>query len=314
MAGQIPGSDGRRLRLQRRKAGLSMEELAELLGTDKAGLSDMENNRESLTTAARAFLADPPQRVPAPGTATRKRPAGGKAAAGGGGSADPPPPPDEPLPVVEEEQQGPGPRPTSTDSAPRPRAKIEALPRQSDIDDLEVALRTLLAGESFLIPREQPDGTVLQVEAVLPGLAQGVGMYDEFDGEIIRIYAPGIAHAWAELARTNSTVRKVLFGLTYGGAYRGVIAASLPPLMAIAVHHGAFGLGRERAPETVYEHPQPDPTAGFQSDTGPWEPVFTDNGDGTWTDPNGQVGRWGPSGFMTLEEIDAAAAAAAAQA
>jgi len=112
---------------------------------------------------------------------------------------------------------------------------------------------------------------VIQVEAVIPGMAQLVGMVDEFDGMVIRTYAPGMARAWAELARENEQVRRILNGLTYGGAYRGVLAASLPAILAIAAHHGAFGLGQPKAPpppqpaeEYPAEHwppPQPEPVA-----------------------------------------------------
>ena len=297
--GQVPGSPGRRLRLQRRKSALDQEGLAKLLGVTKEEVSAMENNKQPLSQHAEAFLANPPQKVPAsPSPPPRPK----KRAAGEGPAA---PSSVEPLPDVDEAQDGPGPRVERPDAAPRPEPSrdIKPLPREADIEELERALRILFAGESFLVPREQPDGSIQHVEALVPGLAQLVGTVDEFDGMVIRTYAPGMAKAWADLARENATVRKILIGMTYGGAYRGVIAASLPPLMAIAVHHGAFGLGR---PAPTVEHRQPPPPGPEE------EPVFTDpfappdfieNGDGTWTHPGtGIVGVFGPQGWVPLDQ------------
>lgn len=225
---------GRRLRLDRRKAGLSQEELAERLGVSKDEVSAMENNRVELSQAAKAFSASIPARVPKGRLQAAPEPAAPQT----GG--------DEPG-GPEEEVQGPGPRtelpgaPGSKDKAPRadtPKPR-ELLPSRGEIAELEDALLKMFAGERFLVPRKTPEG-VIQIEAQIPGIAQIVGMYDEFDGHIIETYSPGMAKAWAELARVNPGVRRILMGLTYGGAYRGVMAASLPPIIAILAHHGAI--------------------------------------------------------------------------
>jgi transcriptional regulator with XRE-family HTH domain len=242
---------GRRLRLDRRKAGLSQEGLAEVLGVDKDTVSQMENNRLPLSTAAKAFSASPPARVPAEPRAPAPAPS----------------PADEPLSGLgAEDKDGPGPRvgPDASperDAAPRPAIRPAAAPREGEIKELEEALLKLFAGEAFLVPRPQPDGSTIQVEAVIPGLAQMVGMVDEFDGQIIRTYAPGMARAWADLARVNPTVRRVLMGLTFGGAYRGVIAATLPATLAIMAHHGMLpqlGGGPTRIVEQPHA-PEPPP-------------------------------------------------------
>lgn len=244
---------GRRLRLDRRKAGLSQQELADLLGHSLEEISAMENDRVELSTSAQAFCAN----VPAPAGKPKPR-ARAKAAA-------PETPEEQPLPV-EEETEGAGPRPEVLDAtdgekgdkpprAQRPRPQVLA-PR-GEIAELEDALLKMFAGERLIIPKQTPDG-VIQTEAVIPGIAQVVGMWDEFDGRIIETYSPGMAKAWAELARTNPRVRSVLIGLTYGGAYRGVLAATLPPMVAIMAHHGAFN--RPQAPPQM-AGPPPDPTA-----------------------------------------------------
>jgi len=237
MAAEI--SPGRRLRLDRRKAGLSQEALAKRLGVDKEAVSKMERDLRPLTNEAKAFSASPPTPVP-PGPAVPRPPADAEPGAG-----------PEPLPSVDEPGDGPGPR--VDDAPPRAGAKPVLAPSRGEIAELESALLKLFAGEEFLVPRSQPDGTVTQVSATIPGIAQMVGMVDEFDGLIIKTYAPGMAKAWAELARVNPTVRKVLVGLTYGGAYRGVMAATAPVILALVAHHGLLpGFGGP--PAVVVEH------------------------------------------------------------
>jgi transcriptional regulator with XRE-family HTH domain len=237
---------GRRLRLDRRKAGLSQQELADKLGHSLEEISAMENDRLELSTAAQAFCANVPARVPT----GKAKPAPAAAA--------PETAPEPPEPGSEEGQGEPGPRTAVGDRPPRaekPRAQVVA-PR-GEIAELEDALLKMFAGERLIVPKQTPDG-VVQVEAVIPGIAQVVGMWDEFDGRIIETYGPGMAKAWAELARVNPRVRSVLIGLTYGGAYRGVLAATLPCIVAIAAHHGAFQ--RPQQPPPVAAAPGGDPT------------------------------------------------------
>lgn len=243
---------GRRLRLDRRKAGLSQAELAKKLGHTLEEVSAMENDRVELSGPAQAFSASIPARVP------RAKP---QAAL----------PPEEPKvggdePGGPEQAEGPGPRvdlpgAEGDDKPPRPSRSVgrDLAPARGEIAELEDALLKMFAGEHFLVPRKTPEG-VIQVEASIPGIAQIVGMYDEFDGQIIQTYAPGMAKAWAELARVNPGVRRILNGLTYGGAYRGVMAASLPPIIAILAHHGAIpGFGGPGANAPVVDHPPPQP-------------------------------------------------------
>lgn len=239
---------GRRLRLDRRKAGLSQEGLAEVLGCTLEEVSKMERNVLELTQAAQAFIAVPPAGVPA-GPKPRRVLSPAQPLPAEDGLVD--------APAPSEAREGLGPRPgvEPGDAPPRPgpARHRDLKPSRNEIDELEAALLTLFAGTSFMVPRTQPDGTVTQHEAVIPGVAQIVGMADHFDGEIIRTYSPGMARAWAELARENPTVRKVLIGLTYGGAYRGVIMATAPALLAIAAHHGLVPLGG--GPKRVVEQP-----------------------------------------------------------
>jgi hypothetical protein len=247
---------GRRLRLDRRKAGLSQAELAKKLGHTPEEVSAMENDRLALSGPAQAFSASIPARVPKAKDQAAPKPE--EPQTGG----------DEPG-GPEEEQEGAGPRvelpdgptkPEGGDKPPRASRSVnrELPPARGEIAELEDALLKMFAGEHFLVPRKTPEG-IIQVEASIPGIAQIVGMYDEFDGQIIQTYAPGMAKAWAELARVNPGVRRILNGLTYGGAYRGVMAASLPPLVAILAHHGAIpGFGGPGA-QAVVDHPPPQP-------------------------------------------------------
>lgn len=264
MADQTPGSPGRRLRLMRRKCLLDQAGLAKLLGTDQAAISKMENNVEPLSAQAEAFLANPPAPVPAgPGRPSRAR----RTAPAAARAAELPPDPEADLAQPPREPGEAGPR--VEDAAPRAAAPAPApaRPRAGEIAELEAALLKMFAGETFLVPKQGPDGTVIQVEAVIPGIAQVIGMADEFDGMVIRTYAPGMARAWAELARENETVRKVLIGVTYGGAYRGVIAATLPAVLAIAAHHGALGLGRPPVVDVAPHPAEGDPL--FTGETAP---------------------------------------------
>lgn len=248
---------GRRLRLTRRKVGLEMVELAEMFGISKEDLGRMERDVDPLSPQAQAFIRNPPAAQPAP---PKPRPPRGKAAASTLKGAGDAPAADE-LPPVDEQRDGVGPigdaPPLPGPAPPRPRQA-----RAAELAGLEADLTKLFCGEKFLVPREQPDGTVVQVEAVIPGMAQLVGMVDEFDGMVIEAYGPGMARAWAQLAAENEMVRKILIGITYGGAYRGVVAATLPPVLAIVAHHGLMpqlGQGGQAAePDAPAEHPTGD--------------------------------------------------------
>lgn len=246
---KLPMPPGRRLRLDRRKALLDQAGLARLLGTTTEQVSLMEQNKQELSQAALAFIANPPNRVPVVAT-PKEEPSSSKPVSA--------PAEDAPSEVAPSGPAPPPPAPERSegkDAAPRPLSLAPAKPRSDDIKQLEAALLTFFRGESFLVPKEMPDGTTQQVEATIPGLAQMIGMVDEFDGQIIQIYAPGMARAWAQLASENPMVHRWLNALTYGGAYRGVLAASLPAVMAIVMHHGVLGLGKPK--EIVQEHAEP---------------------------------------------------------
>lgn len=235
---------GRRLRLDRRKAGLSQEQLAAKLGTTLEEVSAMENNKQALSTAAKAFSASPPAGPPRPARQARPKPAALQPPSDGSTAGEEPPPPLPPEP--EERREGPGPR-TGGDAPPRPGPRA-AIATSSQIEELEQALLHFFAGQEFVIPAEE--GQEARI-GLIPGVATLVGAVDEFDGQIIQLYAPAMAHAWAELARTNATVRKFLVGITYGGAWRGVAAATMPAVLAIMAHHGMLDIFRPQEHPTV---------------------------------------------------------------
>lgn len=258
-AAKAPMPPGRRLRLDRRKALLDQGGLAKILGCTVEEVSLMEQNKIPLTPAAQAFCSNPPARVP-PSLPPAATPLPGV----------PGPEEGQPEGVAAEVPLTGGPAPETggeppegkkegkKDAAPKPLGVVPAPPRQGDIRELEAALLKFFAGESFLLPREAADGTITQIEANIPGVAQFVGMLDPFDGQIIATYAPGMARAWAQLAQENPTVHRWLNAVTYGGAYRGVLAATLPAIMAIVLHHGVLGLGQ---PAPLEHHPQADEAA-----------------------------------------------------
>ncbi len=262
---------GRRLRLDRRKAGLSQQELADKLGHSLDEISAMENDRLEISAAAAAFSANLPARQPKP----KAKP---KPAAPAPETAGEPPE----VEVLGEPGEA-GPRvEVPDDKPPRPSGRAkgpQVLAPRGEIQELEDALLKMFAGERLIIPKQTPDG-VIQTEAVIPGIAQVVGMWDEFDGRIIETYSPGMAKAWAELARVNPRVRSVLVGLTYGGAYRGVLAATLPPIVAIMAHHGAFSRPEEGPPPVASGPPTPTPEAdGWNGGVTPGTESLFDSGD-----------------------------------
>lgn len=211
---------GKRLRVQREKEKLTQAQLADRLGTDAETVSRMERGEEPLSESALAFnqatLSDRQRRRLKETTKEAGR-----------------------------------------DSEPRKPGPGYATPPPRSYDpDLERALLNLFAGETFYVPRKNEQGEIVQQEATIPGVAQVVGMFDEFDGMVIGAYAPGMARAWAQLAAENDAVHKMLTFVTYGGAWRGVMVATAPPLLAIAAHHGALPVGRfgpAEEPEQVEE-------------------------------------------------------------
>lgn len=154
------------------------------------------------------------------------------------GGVTPPSPPADAPPEPEPERQKDRP-PAPPESLPQPGPSSWDATTKSQ---LESDLRDLFAGQSFLVPMRVAldDGSyeIRQQEAFIPGLAQVVGAVDTYDGQVIELHAASMAHAWAELANENPTVRRFLMGMTYGGAWRGVIAATLPVVLAIAGNHG----------------------------------------------------------------------------
>lgn len=61
---------------------------------------------------------------------------------------------------------------------------------------------------------------------------------DHYSAHIIASRAGHLAEAWADLAKTNPGVRKVLEGMLQGGAWGGVILASGSVLVPILGHYG----------------------------------------------------------------------------
>lgn len=163
------------------------------------------------------------------------------AAAGEDGPQQPPAEPAPPAGDAPPVQPAPPPAGDAPPAAiaPRPRVTFDEAARSQ----LESDLRDFFAGQHFIMPvRVQvADGSyeIQHQDGFIPGLAQVVGAVDSYDGRVIELHAASMARAWADLAAENPRVRAFLMGVTYGGAWRGVIAATLPVVLAIAANHGA---------------------------------------------------------------------------
>jgi transcriptional regulator with XRE-family HTH domain len=237
---------GTELRAWRTSRGLYQRDVVRLLaaagvdGIDQPTVSEWERGVEPIPDEVPALLessnAPPPTQEPAPVGA-------------------PPPADEQPADEPRKDRAPravppPGPVTRGVDSAP-----WDAAVRSQ----LEKDLRTLFAGEAFLVPVPVADanGDVAyrHEEAFAPGIAQLVGYADAYDGQVIAMNAPAMARAWAALADESPQVRRFLMFLTYGGAWRGVIAASLPVVYAIGVHHGlippVLGGGGAAPPQPV---------------------------------------------------------------
>lgn len=192
-----------------------------------------------------------------PRSRVRRKDAAADAQQPGAGGAQPSPaaaPPTPPAPEPEAAPQPPRPEPEpQRDRPPVPPVGGGTIVPPSSWDvaaktQLESDLRAMFAGQTFLVPVRVgtgvvgEDGTevheIRHHEGFIPGIAQLVGAANTYDGEVIAAHAASMAHAWAELADENPTVRRFLMGMTYGGAWRGVVAATLPVVLAIAANHG----------------------------------------------------------------------------
>lgn len=63
---------------------------------------------------------------------------------------------------------------------------------------------------------------------------------DQYCAEIIAARAPALASSWAELAKQNASVRRVLESLMEGSAWGAVILSTLGVAVPIAKHHGLY--------------------------------------------------------------------------
>jgi hypothetical protein len=180
------------------------------------------------------------RKAPEPEPAAQGEPGG----AGGGAAPTAPPPP--PAPDAEPEPER-GPAAPEPERGDRPPAPAPTAPRVSwdaaAKSQLESDLRDLFAGQHFLVPMriQRDDGSheIVHQDAFMPGVAQLAGAVGGApDEDLIRLHAASMAHAWAELADENPGVRRFLMGMTYGGAWRGVIAATLPVVLGLAGNHG----------------------------------------------------------------------------
>ncbi len=108
-----------------------------------------------------------------------------------------------------------GTRSTGGTTSP-PRSAGDSRPTGGPARDLKGKLTELFAGMA-LIP-----------------MAAG----DHYSAHIISTRAPHLAEAWADLARQNPAVKRILEGLVQGGAWGGVALATGSVLVPILGHYG----------------------------------------------------------------------------
>jgi hypothetical protein len=63
---------------------------------------------------------------------------------------------------------------------------------------------------------------------------------DDYCAWVVASRSPQLASAWADLAKQNPAVKRVLEGLVEGSAWGGVIISSLAIALPIAKHHGLW--------------------------------------------------------------------------
>lgn len=98
-------------------------------------------------------------------------------------------------------------------------------------------------------PSGRPPGranaaSVGKIEEGLTDLFSGFALAAQFQGNdvayvILTSRGPKVASAWAELARQNASVRRVLERLMTGGAWGGVVVSTLSMALPLAQSYGA---------------------------------------------------------------------------
>lgn len=211
--GSLEAVTGDDVRKWREQSGLYQRDIARLLGVG----TEVQDGSSTVSKIERGRQAVPDElaRMVLDGPLTIERPPG-----------------DEPAGQPRKPARKKGGRRKTADRAPQ-AVRPPPAPK-SEQAELERELLALLVGATFTVPG--PDGNPR--DAVVPGVATFVGMFDEFDAAVLEAWAPAMAHAWAELAQQNPRVRTILRWITTGGNVRGVLTVTLPPAVMIAAHHG----------------------------------------------------------------------------
>ena len=127
--------------------------------------------------------------------------------------------------------------------------------------------------------------SVAKIEEGLTDLFSGFALAAQFQGNdvayvILTSRGPKVAAAWAELARQNASVRRVLERLMTGGAWGGVIVSTLSMALPLAESYGAhvphpFALSPEEVAHAMELRTMRDQVASAFAQNG------NGNGDGT---------------------------------
>lgn len=86
--------------------------------------------------------------------------------------------------------------------------------------------------------RPGPKDLEAKLEEFLAFSGVAVFPLNQIDGIVLTVRGPSLAHAWAELAKVNPAVKRVLERMVEGGVMGGVIIATLSVAVPIAQNHG----------------------------------------------------------------------------
>lgn len=103
-----------------------------------------------------------------------------------------------------------------------------------------------------------------QGQLQLTGVAGFVGLFDEYDGQIIALNSAKVAHAYAQLAEDNERFRRLIEYAMTGGTVGAAIIATLGMALPILIHHGivpgSLIGGPKRTPRESEQPAAPTPT------------------------------------------------------
>lgn len=119
--------------------------------------------------------------------------------------------------------------------------------------------------EKPLPPMPRPGSLAKPLTEMYGSLGLVVFGFDQACGTAIISNAGSAAKSLEDLARANPAARRVLVALTQTGAFGSVIAAHLPILTVVAVHHGSKDLANLLRPLAIHLNSEEDAPKGAEA-------------------------------------------------